>query len=224
MGGNEWFRVHVNQPRRALSQGRSLRDWSFIRQVLEGNEAIVVPDVQQHPVFAQTEFPPAGTLRGYAGVPLFATSGRVAGAMCLFDLAWTHSQVTLRQINATESDARVYGRLAGSIVYANASLRAETSVLLRNRRGQSALWSYAISGDLPIVLLQIAESANIELVRQLVQAHAYWRLKGLPVDLVIWNDDYGGYRQVLQDQIMGDPAMGWRERYRAEGTEERPVA
>ena len=24
----------------------------------------------------------------------------------------------------------------------------------------------------------------------------------------------------LQDQIMGDPAMGWRERYRAEGTEE----
>jgi NADH-quinone oxidoreductase subunit B len=26
----------------------------------------------------------------------------------------------------------------------------------------------------------------------------------------------------LQDQIMGDPAMGWRERYRAEGTEEAP--
>jgi NADH-quinone oxidoreductase subunit B len=26
----------------------------------------------------------------------------------------------------------------------------------------------------------------------------------------------------LQDEIMGDPAMGWRERYRAEGTEERP--
>ena len=26
----------------------------------------------------------------------------------------------------------------------------------------------------------------------------------------------------LQDQIMGDPAMGWRERYRAHGTEERP--
>src|SRR5919109_1361561 len=25
----------------------------------------------------------------------------------------------------------------------------------------------------------------------------------------------------LQDEIMGDPAMGWRERYRAEGTEER---
>jgi NADH-quinone oxidoreductase subunit B len=26
----------------------------------------------------------------------------------------------------------------------------------------------------------------------------------------------------LQDEIMGDPSMGWRERYRAHGTEERP--
>ena len=39
--------------------------------------------------------------------------------------------------------------------------------------------------------------------RQLVQAHAYWRLKGLAVDLVIWNEDHAGYRQLLQDQIMG---------------------
>jgi hypothetical protein len=84
----------------------------------------------------------------------------------------------------------------------------EASVLLRNRRGQSGLWSYAISGDLPIVLLQIGDSENIDLVRQLVQAHAYWRLKGLAVDLVIWNEDRGGYRQLLQDQIMGLIAAG----------------
>ena len=126
----------------------------------------------------------------------------------VFDLAWTHGWVTLRQINATESDAQLYGRLASSVIYANASLRAEAGVLLRNRRGQSGLWSYAISGDLPIVLLQIEDSANIDLVRRLVQAHAYWRLKGLAVDLVIWNEDRGGYRQVLQDQIMGLIAAG----------------
>ena len=48
----------------------------------------------------------------------------------------------------------------------------------KNRRGQSGLWGYAISGDLPIVLLQISDAANIELVRQLVQAHAYWRAEG----------------------------------------------
>ena len=126
----------------------------------------------------------------------------------VFDLAWTHSQVLLRQINASEADAQLYGRIAGSIIYANPSLRADTGILRKNRRGQSGLWGYAISGDLPIVLLRIEDPANIELVRQLVQAHAYWRLKGLEVDLVIWNEDHAGYRQLLQDQIMGLIAAG----------------
>ena len=121
----------------------------------------------------------------------------------VFELAWTHSQVLLRQINATEADAQLYGQLAGAVVYANAALRANSAVLVRNRRGQSGLWSYSISGDLPIVLVQIAASANIELVRQLVQAQAYWRLKGLAVDLVIWNEDHSGYRQELHEQILG---------------------
>ncbi len=126
----------------------------------------------------------------------------------VFELAWTHSQVVLRQINASEADAQLYGRLASSVIYANPGLRADTAILGRNRRGQSGLWGYSISGDLPIVLLQIGDAANIDLVRQLVQAHAYWRLKGLSVDLVIWNEDRAGYRQLLQEQITGLIAAG----------------
>ena len=120
-----------------------------------------------------------------------------------FEMAWTHSQVVLRQLNITEKDAQLYARLSGSIIYAGASYRADGNVIARNRRNQSGLWGYAISGDLPIVLLQIKDPKNIELVRQLVQAHAYWRLKGLMVDLVIWNEERGGYRQQLHDQILG---------------------
>ncbi|MGE5861742.1 MAG: GH36-type glycosyl hydrolase domain-containing protein, partial [Ignavibacteria bacterium] len=120
----------------------------------------------------------------------------------IFELAWTHSQVTLRQINAIEVDAQLYGRIASSILFGNAFLRADPSIIIKNRRGQSGLWGYSISGDLPIVLLQIEKPDNINLVRRLVQAHSYWRLKGLPVDLVIWNEDHAGYRQLLQEQIM----------------------
>ncbi|MDD4308971.1 MAG: glucoamylase family protein, partial [Candidatus Cloacimonetes bacterium] len=126
----------------------------------------------------------------------------------VFDLAWTHGQVLLRQFNVTEADAKLYGVLASSIIFANDSLRADPGVLIKNHRGQSGLWGYAISGDLPIVLLRIEDPANIDLVRQLVQAHAYWHLKGLAVDLVIWNEDHAGYRQLLHDQIMGLIAAG----------------
>ncbi|RFO97165.1 cyclic beta 1-2 glucan synthetase [Rhodoferax lacus] len=123
-------------------------------------------------------------------------------------LAITHAWVNLQQINASEADAQLYARLASSVVYANPAQRAQMAVLGSNRRGQSGLWGYGVSGDLPIVLLQISKQDNIELVRQLVQAHAYWRLKGLAVDLVIWNEDHAGYRQALQEQIMGLIASG----------------
>ncbi|MBN1791791.1 MAG: hypothetical protein JW830_14920 [Bacteroidales bacterium] len=126
----------------------------------------------------------------------------------VFDLAWTHSQVVLRQINADEADAQLFARLSSSIIFPNSSLRAEPAILIKNHRGQSGLWGYSISGDLPVVLLQIEDPANINIVRQLVQAHAYWRLKGLAVDLVIWNEDRAGYRQLLQEQIIGLIASG----------------
>ena len=126
----------------------------------------------------------------------------------VFELAWTHAQVVLRQLNASEADAQLYARLASAVIYTQASLRAEAAVLLRNRRGQSGLWGYAISGDLPIVLLRIGSADSIELLRQLVQAHAWWRLKGLAVDLVIWNEERDIYRQRLQEQIMGLIAAG----------------
>ncbi|MGH8077286.1 MAG: glucoamylase family protein, partial [Lysobacter sp.] len=126
----------------------------------------------------------------------------------VFELAWTHSQVVRRQINASQADAQLYERLAGMVLYSHPGLRAEPMIQLQNRRGQSGLWGQSISGDHPVVLLQIADAENIELVRQLVQAHAYWRLKGLAVDLVIWNEDQAGYRQQLQDQIMGLIAAG----------------
>jgi cyclic beta-1,2-glucan synthetase len=120
----------------------------------------------------------------------------------VFELAWTRGPIMLQQLNVSAADAQAFGRLAGSVIYASALRRARAGVLIRNRRGQSGLWGYGISGDLPIVLVQIRDAERIELVREAFQAHAYWRMKGLNVDLVIWNEDDSMYRQSLQDAIM----------------------
>jgi len=118
-----------------------------------------------------------------------------------FDLAWTHSQVTLHLLNATEAEAQLYARLAGALIYADPARRASPVVLRNNRRGQNGLWSYGISGDAPLVLLRISDTEKIELVRQVIKAHSYWRMKGLTVELVILNEDVSVYRQSLHDMI-----------------------
>ncbi len=120
-----------------------------------------------------------------------------------FEMAWFQSQEVLRHLRASEADAQVFGRLANSVVYANALRRAAPSVIARNQLGQSDLWRFGISGDLPIVLLHVGQLNRINLVKQLLQAHAYWRLKGLAADLVIVNEDFTSYRATLHDQIVG---------------------
>jgi cellobiose phosphorylase len=120
-----------------------------------------------------------------------------------FEMAWFQSQEVLRHLNATEADAQVFGRLASSVIYGNALHRAAPAIIARNQLGQSGLWRFGISGDLPIVLLHIGDLNRINRVKQVLQAHAYWRMKGLVADLVILNEDFSGYRAMLQDLIMG---------------------
>lgn len=119
-----------------------------------------------------------------------------------FELAWTHSQVVMNQLNVTETEAQLYSKLASSLIYANPALRADPLVLKSNRRGQSGLWGYSISGDVPLVLLRISDSKGLDMVRQIVLAHAYWRMKGLTVEVIILNEDISVYRQSVQDEMI----------------------
>ncbi|HJQ96782.1 MAG TPA: glucoamylase family protein, partial [Candidatus Polarisedimenticolaceae bacterium] len=120
-----------------------------------------------------------------------------------FDMAAARSPVVLRQLAATESDAQAYERLAASVVFATALRRAAPGVIARNRLGQPRLWRFAVSGDLPIVLVRIGHIDHVELVEQALRCHAYWRMNGLTCDLVILNEDFSGYRAVLHDRILG---------------------
>ncbi len=121
----------------------------------------------------------------------------------LFDVAWIHNQVLLHQLRISESNAQLFGRIASSILYADSRCRASPGLIARNRKSQSSLWGHGISGDLPIVLLRMSDLTNLDLARQLIHAYAYWRHKGLRVDLVIWAEAFSGYRQSLLDAIIG---------------------
>jgi cellobiose phosphorylase len=118
------------------------------------------------------------------------------------EIAWTHNRIALGQINISEIDAQAYSRLAGALLYADPAQRANASTIASNHLAQPGLWAHAISGDLPIVLLKMSGPENLHLARQLVDAHVYCRMKGLDFDLVIWNEERGGYRQALHDEIM----------------------
>ncbi len=113
-------------------------------------------------------------------------------------LAWTQAQVQLRHIGINPGEAGLFQRLAGHLVYSSPALRPSSDTILRGAGAQSALWHLGISGDVPILLLRIADTEDLDIARQLLQAHEYWRMKQLAVDLVILNERASSYVQDLQ--------------------------
>ncbi|HEX3928672.1 MAG TPA: glucoamylase family protein [Gemmatimonadales bacterium] len=113
-------------------------------------------------------------------------------------LAWTQAQVQLHHLGVGPDEAHLFQTLAGSVLYADRGARAAPEILARQSGGAPSLWAHGISGDLPIVLVQIDETDDIGIVRQLLRAHEYWRMKRLAVDLVILNNRAPSYVQDLQ--------------------------
>ena len=113
-------------------------------------------------------------------------------------LAWTQAQVQLRHLDIDAAEAADFQRLAAPILYADPRFRPPSEAIVRGAGPQSGLWSHAISGDLPIVLLRIDDIEDIAQVRPLLRAQEYWRRKCLAVDLVILNERASSYLQDLQ--------------------------
>ena len=116
-------------------------------------------------------------------------------------LAWTQAQMQLHHLGISSDEAHLFQRLANHVLYSDPALRPAPDILRRGARMSSTLWAQGISGDLPIVLVQLAEVDDLELVRQLLRAHEYWRLKQLAVDLVILNERAPSYAQDLQNSV-----------------------
>ena len=117
------------------------------------------------------------------------------------DLAWESAQLELRLLRIQPDDARRFQQLASHLLYPNRYLRSSPERIAENRNGQAGLWPHAISGDLPIALVIISETRDLGLVRQMLQAHAHWRMHGLMADLVILNEEAAGYAQPLREAL-----------------------
>ena len=116
-------------------------------------------------------------------------------------LAWTQGQVQLRHFGIDASQANLFQQLAGHILYASPAARASADNIQRGAAGPAGLWSQSISGDLPIVLIRVDDMDDLVTVRHLLQAHEYWSVKRLSVDLVILNEKGASYVQDLQVAI-----------------------
>jgi cyclic beta-1,2-glucan synthetase len=154
----------------------------------------------------------AGQSASVAFTTLVATSREQAFALAdryndahtvqrALDLAWTATQMELRELGVTPADAAMFQELAGWMIFPTMRLRAPQAELLRNTGAQPLLWAQGISGDWPILLASISGHDGLPALRQIFTAHHYWRRRGMLVDIVVLNEQNTGYIQDLSNLV-----------------------
>ena len=117
------------------------------------------------------------------------------------ELAWTSTQIELRELGISPTEAAIFQELAGHLFFSHPAVRAPQEELRRNRGSQPLLWSLGVSGDWPIVLATIETTDGLPTLRQLLAAHRYWRRRGMTTDVVVLNAHPHSYLQELNDRI-----------------------
>jgi cyclic beta-1,2-glucan synthetase len=117
-----------------------------------------------------------------------------------FSMAFTHVHITLAHLGLTDDRAMLFDRLASRLFGADDSCISPPD-LAANTLGQAGLWAYGISGDLPIALVRMTDVSSLPLVRDVLLAQEYWRVKGLKADVVILNEHPAEYLDESQNYL-----------------------
>ncbi|SNS17499.1 Cellobiose phosphorylase [Anaerovirgula multivorans] len=203
-----------------IGRGRDLSNAIALGQPLNGTEGIVLDPIMSLRKTVKVAAGRSITITFITGIDhtrekviiLAKKYGDIAAIHRSFQLAITRSQVETSYLDIKAEELRLYQEMIPQIIYLSPIRRRYQALLKENRKAQSGLWAYGISGDLPIVMVSIRSMEDIDVVSQLLKAHEYWRVKGLTVDLVIFNEDESSYLQPLQ-QLINDIVFSSQGRY-----------
>ena len=144
------------------------------------------------------------TLAGRDRLQVLALARRYQGLPVIdraFGLARAQAERELRGEELSTQDLESLDLLLSALLYPSDRLRAEAQTLASNRKGLHGLWGFGISGDYPILLVRLKSEEETPLVRDVLRAHAYWRRRGIKVDVVIRVEKETGYGQELQGEL-----------------------
>ena len=126
------------------------------------------------------------------------------------------AEVELNELEISNDQLQDFQTLLSLLVFPSPALRPNPERLSENQKGQTGLWPFAISGDYPILLAEIEAEHELYLVRELLQAHTYWRRRQLKIDLVFLDKQGTSYNQELSSQlyrlIANTESEGWLNR------------
>ncbi len=107
----------------------------------------------------------------------------------------------LRQKNIDAQALQGILQVLSTLIYPFKAVRAPAEILSANRLSQAGLWRFGISGDFPILCVELADPGQIELAAEVLQAHRFLRARGFWADVVFLNRQQSDYGAELRDRL-----------------------
>jgi cyclic beta-1,2-glucan synthetase len=104
------------------------------------------------------------------------------------------AQTWLGKQNLNTQAFRDILQVLSALLYPFKAIRAAPDIIAANRLSQPGLWRFGISGDYPILLVELEDPNQVDLLREVLQVHEFLRNRRFMSDVVILNlqrTDYG---------------------------------
>ena len=111
------------------------------------------------------------------------------------------SEIELKYLEISRAQHNAYQDLISPIFYPSSFYRGPVENIRRNWKNQSFLWKFGVSGDIPIMLLQVKSIEEAGIIKDVLVAYEYLRINRLQVDLIILNEAEHGYMDELNDLL-----------------------
>ena len=120
-----------------------------------------------------------------------------------FQVATLMNIINTKNMNVTGEAMRVYNIMLNYLYQTTRiSVNDERMDLLRkNALGQSGLWKFGVSGDRPIILVEISDISDMSFVYEILKAFEYYKNHSIFVDIVIINNESSQYSKIIRKEI-----------------------
>ena len=120
-----------------------------------------------------------------------------------FRISTLMNVIDTKTLNISGEDMRTYNIML-NYLYQITKVKVDEErfdVLRHNALGQNGLWKFGISGDRPVISMEIDDISKLSLVMELLKAFEYYKNKSIFVDMIIINSETGQSQKLIKKQI-----------------------
>lgn len=136
----------------------------------------------------------------YAILNAYNTSAKINVA---FEYATLANNINTKLLGVSGPDMRNYNEMLNYLYQTSRHFinPERKDILTKNSMNQTNLWKYGITGDYPIILVEVHESESLNLVKEVLKAYEFYKSRAIFVDVVVINREKDEYKAIIKREI-----------------------